>query len=43
MGLEESADGGLDVDDIINICKGHIKDRYQVSQIIAYLLVYISA
>lgn len=33
MGLEEDADAGLDIDDIVNICKGHVKDRYQVSQI----------
>ncbi|XP_028995953.1 interferon-induced protein 44-like [Betta splendens] len=31
MGLEESADLGIDVDDIINVCKGHVKDRYQFS------------
>lgn len=37
MGLEENADGGLDVDDITNICKGHVKDRYQVSQLTANL------
>lgn len=30
MGLEESADAGLDPDDVINICQGHVQDRYQV-------------
>lgn len=30
MGLEENADAGLNVDDIVSIFKGHIKDRYQV-------------
>lgn len=29
MGLEESADAGLDPDDVINICQGHVQDRYQ--------------
>lgn len=28
MGLEEK--GGLDIEDLVNIYKGHIKDRYQV-------------
>lgn len=31
MGLEEKADAGLDIEDLVNICKGHIKDRYQFS------------
>ncbi|XP_026173939.1 interferon-induced protein 44-like [Mastacembelus armatus] len=31
MGLEENTDAGVDMDDLINICKGHIKDRYQFS------------
>ncbi|XP_070698235.1 interferon-induced protein 44-like [Pempheris klunzingeri] len=31
MGLEESADAGLDIEDIFSIYKGHIKDRYQFS------------
>ncbi|XP_028995811.1 interferon-induced protein 44-like [Betta splendens] len=31
MGLDESADLGIDVDDIISVCKGHVKDRYQFS------------
>ncbi|XP_044230829.1 interferon-induced protein 44-like [Thunnus albacares] len=31
MGLEENADAGLDIDDLVNIYKGHIKDRYQFS------------
>ncbi|KAM9341769.1 interferon-induced protein 44-like [Symphorus nematophorus] len=31
MGLEEQADAGLDIEDLVNICKGHIKDRYQFS------------
>ncbi|KAL1021993.1 hypothetical protein UPYG_G00020850 [Umbra pygmaea] len=29
MGLEETLGAGLDVDDITNILKGHIRDRYQ--------------
>ncbi|XP_070776063.1 interferon induced protein 44c2 [Enoplosus armatus] len=29
MGLEEKADAGLDIEDLVNIYKGHIKDRYQ--------------
>lgn len=29
MGLEEMVDTGLDIDDLINIYKGHVKDRYQ--------------
>ncbi|GAA6213316.1 interferon-induced protein 44-like [Lates japonicus] len=31
MGLEENADAGLDIEDLVNIHKGHIKDRYQFS------------
>ncbi|KAM7376107.1 hypothetical protein PAMP_005854 [Pampus punctatissimus] len=31
MGLEENAEVGLDIEDIVNIYKGHIKDRYQFS------------
>lgn len=31
MGLEEKADNGLDTEDIVNIYKGHVKDRYQFS------------
>lgn len=31
MGLEEEADGGLDIDDLVSIYKGHVKDRYQFS------------
>ncbi len=30
MGLEEKADAGLDIEDLVNIYKGHVKDRYQV-------------
>lgn len=37
MGLEENADTGLDIEDLVNIHKGHIKDRYQVSHIINHL------
>ncbi|XP_056151993.1 interferon-induced protein 44-like [Lampris incognitus] len=29
MGLEQTADAGLDMEDIVNIYKGHIQDRYQ--------------
>ncbi|XP_055017927.1 interferon-induced protein 44-like [Boleophthalmus pectinirostris] len=29
MGLEHGDDSGLDPGDIINICKGHVQDRYQ--------------
>ncbi|XP_072314220.1 interferon-induced protein 44-like [Eucyclogobius newberryi] len=32
MGLEEGTDAGLNPDDVINICKGHVQDRYQFSQ-----------
>lgn len=31
MGLEEKDDAGLDIEDLVNIYKGHIKDRYQFS------------
>lgn len=31
MGLEEPADAGLDIDDLLSIFKGHIQDRYQFS------------
>ncbi|XP_049917254.1 interferon-induced protein 44-like isoform X2 [Epinephelus moara] len=31
MGLEENADAGLDIEDLVNIYKGHVKDRYQFS------------
>lgn len=30
MGLEENANDGLDIEDLVNIFKGHVKDRYQV-------------
>jgi len=40
MGLEENADAGLDTDDLVNIFKGNIKDRYQVYSSNAYLLLY---
>lgn len=30
MGLEENADTGLNIEDIVSIFKGHMKDRYQV-------------
>lgn len=30
MGLEEKADAGLDIEDLVSIYKGHVKDRYQV-------------
>ncbi|XP_075873909.1 interferon-induced protein 44-like [Nelusetta ayraudi] len=29
MGLEEMAETGLDIEDLINIYQGHVKDRYQ--------------
>lgn len=38
MGLEENADAGLDIEDLVSIYKGHIKDRYQVS----YLHLHIT-
>ncbi|KAJ3612751.1 hypothetical protein NHX12_019009 [Muraenolepis orangiensis] len=31
MGLESLPDGGMDVDDLLSIYKGHIEDRYQFS------------
>ncbi|XP_027130861.1 interferon-induced protein 44 isoform X1 [Larimichthys crocea] len=31
MGLEEKADAGLDMEDLVSIYKGHVKDRYQFS------------
>ncbi|KAL6105497.1 uncharacterized protein ACO6RY_07018 [Pungitius sinensis] len=31
MGLEENADTGVNIDDLVNIFKGHIKDRYQLN------------
>jgi len=31
MGLEENTEAGLDVEDLVHIFKGHVKDRYQVS------------
>ncbi|KAM4540491.1 interferon-induced protein 44-like [Fundulus diaphanus] len=31
MGLEEEADSGLNIDDVVSILKGHTKDRYQFS------------
>ncbi|KAM8736751.1 interferon-induced protein 44-like [Acanthopagrus schlegelii] len=31
MGLEEKPDSGLDIEDLVNIYKGHVKDRYQFS------------
>ncbi|MEQ2268903.1 hypothetical protein XENORESO_018285 [Xenotaenia resolanae] len=31
MGLEENADTGLNIDDVVSILKGHMKDRYQFS------------
>lgn len=33
MGLEENADTGVNIEDLLNILRGHIKDRYQVSTI----------
>lgn len=33
MGLEENANAGLDIEDVVNIYKGHVKDRYQVSHL----------
>lgn len=30
MGLEEKSEAGLDIEDLVNIYKGHIEDRYQV-------------
>lgn len=37
MGLEEKPDSGLDIEDLVNIYKGHIKDRYQVFYITTLL------
>ncbi|XP_068435951.1 interferon-induced protein 44-like [Clinocottus analis] len=31
MGLEENAEAGLDIEDLVHIFKGHIKDRYQLN------------
>ncbi|KAM4724069.1 interferon-induced protein 44-like [Anableps anableps] len=31
MGLEQNADTGLNMDDVVSIFKGHMKDRYQFS------------
>ncbi|XP_028250669.1 interferon-induced protein 44-like [Parambassis ranga] len=31
MGLEENANAGLDIEDLVSICKGHVQDRYQFS------------
>ncbi|XP_068558436.1 interferon-induced protein 44-like [Cebidichthys violaceus] len=31
MGLEENAEAGLNIEDLVNIFKGHIKDRYQLN------------
>lgn len=31
MGLEEMAETGLDIEDLVNIYQGHVKDRYQFS------------
>ncbi|XP_054469972.1 interferon-induced protein 44-like [Anoplopoma fimbria] len=33
MGLEENAETGLNIEDIVNIYKGHIRDRYQFSSL----------
>ncbi|MEQ2193525.1 hypothetical protein XENOCAPTIV_001575, partial [Xenoophorus captivus] len=33
MGLEENADTGLNIDDVVSILKGHMKDRYQARQL----------
>ncbi len=41
MGLEEKADAGLDIEDLVNIYKGHIKDRYQVSYLANYLHIHV--
>lgn len=34
MGLEEGSNAGLDVDDIPNILKGHVPDRYQFNTMV---------
>lgn len=31
MGLEEMTGAGVDIEDLFNIFRGHIADRYQVS------------
>nr|XP_040056344.1 interferon-induced protein 44-like [Gasterosteus aculeatus aculeatus]XP_040056345.1 interferon-induced protein 44-like [Gasterosteus aculeatus aculeatus] len=31
MGLEENADTGVNIEDLLNILRGHIKDRYQLN------------
>lgn len=31
MGLEGEADAGLDIEDLVSLYKGHVKDRYQFS------------
>uniref|UniRef100_UPI003AAB5FDA interferon-induced protein 44-like n=1 Tax=Centroberyx gerrardi TaxID=166262 RepID=UPI003AAB5FDA len=31
MGLEDNAESGLDMEDLVNIYKGHVQDRYQFS------------
>ncbi|KAK9533879.1 hypothetical protein VZT92_008972 [Zoarces viviparus] len=31
MGLEENAEAGLNIEDLVNIFRGHIKDRYQLN------------
>ena len=36
MGLEESTGSGLDIDDISNILKGHLPDRYQVHHFVTW-------
>lgn len=41
MGLEEKADAGLDMEDLVSVYKGHVKDRYQVSYLNTYLIIYI--
>ncbi|KAM9707398.1 interferon-induced protein 44-like [Menidia menidia] len=37
MGLEGNTDAGLDIEDIVNIFKGHIKDRYQFSSSVSLM------
>ena len=36
MGLEENAGSGLATDDISNILKGHLPDRYQVHHFVTW-------
>ena len=36
MGLEENAGSGLATDDISNILKGHLPDRYQVHHVVTW-------